>query len=326
MNKLNEFRKLRFGMFIHFGLYSRGERTEWQYYTHWMNMKSYQDRFLSSFNPDPKAMEQWVLTAKKMGAKYITVTSKHHDGFCLWDTQLKHELFPEYHIRNTEFWKINNTDVLTLLFEAGRKHGVRIGLYYSSIDFSWSEKPLDGPTYKIPSDPQILEAYNQYYLAQLHELKDLFPDILLFWLDGYQFKSSFPQLLEQDHVYHDLTATYPDLIVASNTGHTDQNKSTGLGDIILLENPATDSKIASVSNGNQTSVNDAIPGELCLTLNHHWGYNGKDKKYKNPEIIAKIIKENDKNHTNTLLNFGPHWNGFIPDDQIPYAEQIGAMI
>ena len=130
-----------------------------------------------------------------------------------------------------------------MVFEAGRKYGIRIGLYYSTIDWSWSKKPRFGHTHKIPDDPVILAKYNKYYLAQLHELMEIFPDNLLLWFDGYQFKPSFPALIEQDKVYHDLKNSYPNLIVASNTGVSNRGKTTGLTDILLLENGAGQAEV-----------------------------------------------------------------------------------
>ena len=129
-----EFQDLRFGMFIHFGIYSLGEKEEWHMFTHRMSHEEYKQEFMARFDPDPAGIEQWVTTAKDMGAKYIVATSKHHDGFCLWNTKILHGLYPEYHIRNTEFWKKNEKSVIDYLFEAGRKHGIKIGLYYSTID------------------------------------------------------------------------------------------------------------------------------------------------------------------------------------------------
>ena len=141
-NLQNEFLKLKFGMFVHFGLYSLGEKHEWHLMRHLMSIKNYTKAFLTKFDPDPTGMEQWVKTAKLMGAKYLVCTSKHHDGFCLWPSEIERKIFPDYTIQNTPFYQKHKKGVLDFLIEAGKKHGIRIGLYHSAVDWSWSKKPL----------------------------------------------------------------------------------------------------------------------------------------------------------------------------------------
>jgi len=313
-------------MFIHFGLYSLGESHEWHFCRKLLlSMKKYKKKFLTKFNPDPKGIEQWVKTAKKMGAKYLVCTSKHHDGFCLWDTKVPHPTQPDYHIRNTPFWKNNKKDVLEYLFEAGKKHGIKIGLYYSTIDWSWSKRKLFRRPNFIPKNSERLKQYNHYYLSQLHELQERFPENLLFWFDGYQFKSDYPEKIRQKEVYQELTEEYPGLIVASNTGKTTWSSDLGPTDVLLLENPNHQRKIARTPEKSADS-SQKIVAELCLTLNRHWGYNKKDKDYKEAKFLAKTVRKNDQAHTNTLLNFGPHWNGYILDEQVKIAEEIGRML
>jgi alpha-L-fucosidase len=319
-----EFRQLQFGMFVHFGLYSLGEYMEWEMNRKKHSLDGYIKRYLNRFDPDPVGIEQWVLVAKAMGARYICVTSKHHDGFCLWDTKQFHAIRPDYHIRSTPFWQKNQTDVLTVLFNAARKHGIRVALYYSVIDWSWSEKPWFKPHGFIPKDEILREQYLSYYLAQLNELKALFPDVLAFWFDGYQFRPDFPQILGQQAIYETLSSLYPDLLVVSNTGLTEKLNLTGPTDVILLENASTSN---SITEKTWTAEDpEKRPGELCLTLNNHWGYNKTDKNYKNPQSIVNIIRMNNQHHSNVLLNFGPHWNGYIIEEQVEIARKIGELL
>jgi alpha-L-fucosidase len=318
------FRKLRFGMFIHFGLYSMGELFEWHLRRKKMNIKTYSTQFIHRFDPDPAGIEQWVKTAKLMGAKYLCCTSKHHDGFCLWNTKIPHEINPEYHIRNTPFFQKHQKSVLDYLFEAGKKYGIRIGLYYSVVDWSWSKKPFLKPHPHLNPDSAIHKRYVAYYLAQLHELKSLYPEVLNFWFDGYQFDKTFPSLLEQDQIYDELSSSYPDLLVVSNSGVTDRLNITGKTDVLILENADHDNRInPTIWPRNDP---DQLPGELCCTFNRHWGYNSQDKSYKSPQNIADAVQDNDHKNTNTLLNFGPHWNGFILSEQAEIANQIGILL
>ncbi len=169
-NVRNEFLNLKFGMFIHFGLYSQGKEHEWHMYNHKMSLKKYKEKFMATFNPDPKGIEQWVRVAKRMGAKYLVVTSKHCDGFCLWDTEFHHGLDPDYCIENTDFYKTNKKSVLDYLFEAGKKYDMKIGLYHAVVDWSWSEKKLFGfPSHYIKND-----VLNEKFILNLQErIKEL---------------------------------------------------------------------------------------------------------------------------------------------------------
>lgn len=321
------FLSLKFGMFVHFGLYSIGGEHEWHMYQHRMSLKAYKAAFLHRFDPDPAGMEQWVRTAKEMGATYITCTSKHHDGFCLWDSAIPRaeRVDPGYTIRNTPFYEKHKKGVLDYLFEAGRKHGIRIGLYHSAVDWSWTRKPLIGPHPHVNKPGPAHEAYMSYYTAQLAELGERYPDLLCFWFDGNHFRPGYPSQLRQDAVHDMLVQKFPKALVSSNTGFTTAPvRVTGKTDLIIMEN-------ADHSNETPGAVwprddPDQLPGEFCLALNNHWGYNATDKNFKNPKDIAALVERNASRYSNTLLNFGPAPDGFIPDEQVAIAREIGALL
>jgi alpha-L-fucosidase len=322
---LQAFANMKFGMFIHFGLYALGEKHEWHMHREKMKKEKYAKKFMPIFDPDPKGMEQWVVTAKEMGAKYLTVTSKHHDGFCLWDTKIKHPVMPNYNIRSTPFYQKNKTGVIEKLYEATEKHDMKLGLYYSTIDWSFTEKLFMKRNQKIPQDPQVLAQYNTYYQAQCHELKEKFPNIFDIWFDGYQFQSDYPKKLQQKKLYDDLTASFPKFLVASNPGvSTNFMGYKDVSDIILIENAGHSTEVKGIDKDTESS--EDFYGEVCFNINRHWGFNAQDKEYKSPEYIADILKNMGTQKINVLLNYGPHWNGFILDEQVEIAKEIGKLI
>lgn len=320
----DNFKKLKFGMFIHFGLYSQGEEHEWHMYRHRMKHDKYRDQFLHSFNPDPNGMEQWVKTAKDMGARYIVCTSKHHDGFCLWNTAVEHDVDPQFHIKNTMFYETNGQDVLHYLFEAGRKHRIRIGLYYSTIDWSWTQiekKWLRPQPHVNKKHPELHRKYIKYYHDQVLELVKRFPDLLLLWFDGYQFNGGLLDYLEYAPLYEKINELNAEVLIGNNSGTARTMKNMGNTDFLLFENMA--------HRGEQTGAPwprpTDLPGEVCLTINNHWGWNAKDKNYKDPQSMKTLVARNAEKEANTLLNFGPKPNGYIGDEQVEIARKIGRL-
>jgi alpha-L-fucosidase len=318
------FLDLEFGMFIHFGLYSQGMEHEWHMYNHKMSLPDYKAQFLSTFDPDPKGIEQWVITAKEMGAKYLVCTSKHCDGFCLWDTKALHPMDPDYNIRNTPFYQKHGKSVLDVLFEAGKKHGIRIGIYHAIIDWSWSKKRWrNAPSHTIKNN-KLREHFIENLKARLGELLRLYPDTLLFWFDGHVFYKDGYNVLKCEEIYNHLHSIKPEILVGFNFGGTNKLKLIGKSDFLIFEN------MAHFGESNPVlwprSDPHQLPAEVCLTINNHWGYNAKDKKYKNTAMIAKLIRENVKRRGNTLLNYGPMPTGYIADDQVELAREIGKLL
>jgi alpha-L-fucosidase len=322
-----EFAALKFGMFIHFGLYSQGQDHEWHMYLRKMSRDAYKTQFLRSFDPDPAGMEQWVLTVKAMGAKYLVCTSKHCDGFCLWPTAHHHALDPEYRIENTLFWDHHQKGVLDYLFEAGRKHNIKIGLYHSVVDWSWSKKRWRRPPEHAINDIKLEQTYRANLEARLVELIDRYPDILLLWLDAFPLIRDGLNRLHYRDLYATLRAKKADLLIGYNPGRTtfQEDPDPCPVDFHIFENMAHRSEKNPVPYPRPSKLGE-LPAEVCLTINDHWGYNATDKHYKSPEFIADLVQLNAARYGNTLLNFGPMPNGFISEEQVTIAHQIGDVL
>ncbi|MHA1683942.1 MAG: alpha-L-fucosidase [Promethearchaeota archaeon] len=317
------FLELKFGQFIHFGLYSIGKDHEWHMRMRKMSLKRYKAAFMNRFDPDPEGIEQWVLTAREMGAKYITCTSKHLDGFCLWDTGVEHPVDASYHVRDTPFHANNGTGIIEVLYDAAKKHGIRLGLYYCLLDCSCNgKKHFFSPPAFVSDDPARNAVYVDYYKAHLKELAEKFPGILLFWMDGYQFARDYTSYLDETGAYNLVMNCNPTILFANNSGTTRESVGLGHTDLLLFENMAHHGE----KNHAPWPRDDPRPAEVCLTINNHWGYNEKDFAYKKPEDIAEMVKVNAGRRSNTLLNFGPKPDGYIPRDQVQLAGEIGRIL
>jgi alpha-L-fucosidase len=321
------FLEMHLGMFIHFGLYSQGKEHEWHMFNHKMDLKTYKKKFLTKFNPDPRGIDQWVHTAKAMGAKYLICTSKHCDGFCLWDTKYPHELDPDYHIRNTIFWNTHQKSVLDYLMEAGKKYGIKIGFYHSVVDWSWSEKRwLKAPGHWIRNE-KLNAKYIINLKERLSELLTVYPDTFALWLDAYPLIPNGYQRLKYSKLYEHLHQVKPNILIGTNKAMT-QFKESHLDvpeDFIIMENMAHKSEFNPIPVSRPEKLK-GIPAEVCITVNDHWGYNERDKKYKDIAKMAEFIRNNIKNGGNTLLNFGPKPDGYIAEDQVELAKKLGTLL
>ena len=170
----------RFGMFIHFGLYAMGGRGEWIRSQEYISDAEYQ-KFFEEFNPDKLDVHAWAKSAKAAGMKYAVLTAKHHDGFCLFDTK-----YTDFNVMNTPYGK----DIVRDYVEAMREEGIRVGLYYSLVDWHHPDYTLDQwhPMRNTP-DPagfnrgRDMHRYAEYMRNQLTELMSNYGKIDILWLD-----------------------------------------------------------------------------------------------------------------------------------------------
>jgi alpha-L-fucosidase len=317
------FNEAKFGMFIHWGLYSilagewQGKRVsglaEWIMY-HAKIPKVAYSKLSSSFNPALFDAEEWVLVAKRAGMKYIVVTSKHHDGFSMYKT--RHS--PYNIISATPFGR----DPIDELYHACKKHGLRFGVYYSQI-IDWYDGWNGGmsaeqaATEKKKNPMNTWDRLNQTqegYIAQkaipqVKELIEKYPDMQEMWFDyWYEGKEDLFNTPEISHrFYQTLYQIAPKCLVSTRIG-------AQMGDFKATH----DNEILSNSKINYWET----PG----TLNNTWGHSKFDTDWKSPEELLFWLVDIASKGGNYLLNIGPRADGSIPEQSIEVLSEIGTWM
>lgn len=310
----------RFGMFIHWGLYSIPACGEWVMSEKEMTVEQYQPYF-EQFNPVDYQPQKWAQLAKAAGMQYAVLTAKHHDGFCLFDSALT-----DYKATNTKAGR----DLVREFVEAFREAGLKVGLYFSLIDWYHPDFPKYGDrqhpmrnnqTYK---DEVIdFERYLKYMHGQVRELVTNYGKLDLLWFDfsyddmaGEKWKAT--ELIKMVRQYQ------PDVII--------DNRLEGAGDnhgSIVTENPLIYSgDFASPEQiippkGVCDEKGNPIPWELCATMNNHWGYCNYDHQYKSAEMLVRKLVECVSKGGNMILNVGPDAKGNIPRESVKILKEIG---
>ena len=312
--RMKWWREARFGLFIHWGLYSipAGEWEGKTDYAEWIRnqaqipLKVY-DKFVSKFNPVKFNAERWVRLAKDAGMKYIVITSKHHDGFCLFNSK-----FTGFDIMSTPFKK----DVLKELSEACKKEGIRLCFYYSIMDW---HNPDYLPRREWETTRSTKGAdfnrYVQYMKNQLRELLTNYGNIGVLWFDG-EWENTWNDKRGLD-LYNYVRSLQPNIIInnrvgASRSGMEGFTEGGGFaGDFGTPEQqiPAT-----------------GLPGvdwESCMTMNDHWGYNKNDHNFKSAKEILQMLADIASKGGNYLLNIGPTAEGVFPPESVERLHKIG---
>lgn len=318
--RMQWFVQARFGMFIHWGLYAVPARGEWVRSNERMPEEKYMP-FFREFDPsaaDPKA---WVQAAKEAGMGYVILTAKHHDGFCLFDSELT-----DFKSTNTPMGR----DIVREFLEAGREAGLKVGLYYSLIDWHHPDFPHHGDRYHpMRSDPAASNEERDFkrYLAYMHgQVKELCTRYGR--LDVLWFDFSYNQLRGEAWRANELA----DMVRTLQPGILLNNRlevsGEGFGSLAQGE-PAP-------CHGDFVSPERMVPPEglfvpqgrplyweTCTTMNHSWGYCAGDTWYKPAPLLLKKLVECVSKGGNFLLNVGPDGNGRIPRQAMDTLKYLG---
>lgn len=318
--RMQWFVQARFGMFIHWGLYAVPARGEWVRSNERMPEEKYMP-FFREFDPsaaDPKA---WVQAAKEAGMGYVILTAKHHDGFCLFDSELT-----DFKSTNTPMGR----DIVREFLEAGREAGLKVGLYYSLIDWHHPDFPHYGDRYHpMRSDPAASNEERDFkrYLAYMHgQVKELCTRYGR--LDVLWFDFSYNQLRGEAWRANELA----DMVRTLQPGILLNNRlevsGEGFGSLAQGE-PAP-------CHGDFVSPERMVPPEglfdpqgrplyweTCTTMNHSWGYCAGDPWYKPAPLLLKKLVECVSKGGNFLLNVGPDGNGRIPRQAMDTLKYLG---
>ena len=305
-----EFADSKLGVFIHWGIYSMFAQGEWYMTNANVDNKEYA-KAASAFYPIGFNAKEWVSAIKAAGAKYICFTSRHHDGFSMWNTEQS-----DYNIVDaTPFGR----DVIKELSDECHRQGIKLHLYYSHIDWTRDDYPAGWTGRGTGKDPDN-ENWPSYYAfmnRQLTELLTRYGEIDAIWFDGWwdHGNDSVPfdwQLEEQYELIHHLQ---PACLVGNNHHQTPIEGE----DIQIFERDLPGENKAGMS-GQAVS---RLPLETCQTMNGMWGYKIIDQNYKSTDTLIRYLVSASGKGANLLLNVGPQPNGKIPSAALDRLQAIG---
>lgn len=306
-----EFADSKFGIFIHWGIYSMFAQGEWYLQNAEIDKYEYA-KAADAFYPHRFDAKAWVAAIKDAGAKYICFTSRHHDSFSMWDTAES-----EYNVVDaTPFGR----DVIKELADECHKQGIKLHLYYSHLDWARDEYPMGRTGKKIIGRDTTKVNWPNYYEfmnRQLTELLTNYGEIGAIWFDGWwdHDEDSIPfdwQLQEQYAMIHRLQ---PQCLVGNNHHQIPFSGE----DIQIFERDLPGENKAGLS-GQEIS---RLPLETCQTMNGMWGYKLIDQEYKSTETLIQYLVGAAGKGANLLMNVGPQPNGEIPATALQRLKEIG---
>lgn len=313
--RIEWYKEARFGLFLHFGVYAIPARGEWLRSDEQMSLEDYQP-FVDEFDPDDCDLNEWAKCAKQAGMKYAVLTAKHHDGYCLFDTKL------------TDYK--SDRDFVKEFLEAFRKVGIKVGLYYSLLDWHHEDFPHYQDRYHPMRNNEAykgkvhhFDRYLDYMHGQIKELCTQYGQLDIMWFDFSYNEMTAKKWRAQELV--EMVRQYQPNIILDN-----RLEASGEGFGSLVTDEPTD------YSGDFVSPEQIIPPygildhqgrpvmwEACITMNDHWGYHSLDHNYKQPKTIIHKLVECVSKNGNMILNVGPNARGRFPKESIQILKEIG---
>lgn len=294
----------RFGMFIHWGIYSVAGRHEWVQSREKRDTAEY-GRYMQYFDPDLYDPKSWARDAKAAGMKYAILTSKHHDGFAMWDTA------------TTDF-KVTNSpagrDVLKEWVDAFQAEGIKIGFYFSVIDWHHEHYPLDSPHPLRDADWDAVNAnrdmdvYRAYMFEQVRELMSNYGTIDVLWFDWTPSEKSATDW-DSPALTKLVRELQPNIILNDRIGYPEG------ADLVTPEEYQATSW--------PTRGGERMIWETCQTLNGSWGYDRDNHNWKTPTLLISLLIDTVSKGGNLLLNVGPTARGEIQPESRETLAEIG---
>lgn len=321
--RMEWYKDARFGMFIHWGLYSIPARGEWIRSYERITKEDYMQYF-DEFNPtdyDPRA---WARAAKEAGMKYVVLTAKHHDGFCLFDSK-----YTDFKSTNTKCGR----DLVAEYVEAVRAEGLKVGLYFTLIDWYHEDYPhysdrihpmRENPDYK--DDNRHFENYVEYMHNQIREICTNYGKIDLMWFD-FSYDDMEGEKWQATKLINMVRELQPGVII-DNRLEVNSEGSSSLakcdpkpyhGDFVTPEQMIP-------PNGIQDVEGNDMVWEACVTMNNNWGYHATDCFFKPASMLIKKLVECVSKGGNMILNVGPDAKGRIPDESMKILRDIGTWM
>jgi alpha-L-fucosidase len=292
-SRMQWFKDARLGIFIHWGIYAvNGIDESWSFYNGYISYDDYIKQ-LNGFTASQYKPEEWASLIKESGAKYAVLTSKHHDGIALWDTKMGDLSV----VKKTPAGK----DLVTPFTKALRKNGLKVGIYYSLLDWSYPDYPNFTKNVKrYETDTVRWNRFDRFNRGQIEEIgKNFNPD--LYWFDGDWEQGAdkwrAPEIRK--------------MILDRNPGAIINSRLQGYGDYATPEQGLPVNRPADKY------------WELCMTINDSWGYQQNDKEFKSPDQIIRIFAECLSKGGNMLLDIGPKADGTIPAEEVTVLKELG---
>jgi len=301
------FQNAKFGMFIHWGVYSVLGDGEWVMNNQRIDKQTYQ-KLPAFFNPISYNPAEWVSLAKAAGMKYITITSKHHDGFAMWDSKLT-----DWDIVDRTPYK---KDVLKMLADECKKQGIKLFFYHSHLDWYQENYFPRGNTGQTSGRPESGDWYKylDYMDGQLRELLTGYGEIGGIWFDGLWDKKAADWRL--DKTYSLIHSLQPACLIGNN-----HHLAPFIGeDFQMFEKDLPGQKTTGF---NPEQKLGELPYETCETMNDSWGFNLQDKNYKSAKSLIHYLVKAAGYNSNFLLNVGPMPDGRIQPEFIKTLREVG---
>ena len=315
------FEEARFGMFIHWGVYSVLGDGEWVMNNQNISIKEY-EKLPSFFNPTEFNAKDWVKIAKDSGMKYITITSRHHDGFSMFNSKATDYTI----VKKTPYKK----DILKQLADECHKEGIKLFFYYSQLDWyrdDYFPRGRTGTGIKGRGEGEW-DDYIDFMKDQLTELLTNYGEIAGIWFDGQwdqhewdgkrfgKLKADF----KLDEVYKLIHKLQPKALIGSNH-HLSPNPGE---DFQMFEKDLPGKGTKDFATSAEDIGN--LPLEVCETINGSWGFNLKDRKHKSEKQLIQYLVKAAGYGSNLLLNVGPMPNGKIQEEHIESLKKIGSWV
>lgn len=329
--RMQWWRQARFGMFVHWGLYS-GLAGTWQDKAvgnnggmEWIQQRvgadtwEYAHEAIPLFRPGKDFADDWAKLARRAGCRYMVFTTKHHDGFCLFDSQYT----------NYDAQDLLGRDLCREIADAARGQGLKVGFYYSVIDWHHPQydyfkadqlpHPLKGNP--SPNGPRRHDIYVKYLHNQIFELFSNYGAVDIIWWD-YSKKGNEGSFWRANELMATVHRLHPEIISNNrlyHIPHIEKNDSVGR---LKTWNPEQ----GDFTTPEQTIPSTGIPGvdwEVCMTMNTTWGYSEHDQAWKSPRDLIRNLIDIVSKGGNYLLNIGPKSDGSIPQESIDSMQAIG---
>jgi len=309
------FEDARFGLFIHWGPFSIPGDGEWVMNNRNITVKNY-TRLMDFFNPIDFDAAQWVAMAKNAGMKYITLITRHHDGFSLWDTKVS-----DFNIMHSPYKK----DIVKMIADECHKQGLKICFYYSLLDWRrddysyWTGRTGQGTGRTVHGD---WNDYIQFMKDQLTELLTNYGEVSGIWFDGYWDQTAPEGAADRtpridwhlNEIYKLIHQLQPQCLIGNNH-HLEPLPGE---DFQMFEQDLPGENTGGLSFQNPSQ----LPLESCVTMNNSWGFNLTDTTYKTPKQLIDLLVKASGYGANLLLNIGPMPNG---DIQPEFKERLAYM-